>query len=327
MALDLDGTLLTSDKRVTERARHAIARLTAEGIRVVIATGRPPRSAMPFARALAAGTPTVVFNGAAVVAAPDGAATEGAATDGVAAAASVSVRVLNTLDRQVVLAAVERLRARVPDAELALESASGWFVERWEPSDVGSGLRLDAAEPTGVGRIERFIDDGAIKLLARHQELDAETMAAAVEDLAVSATWSAPRLLEVLHPAVDKRAALATLCDEYGIAASQVAAFGDQHNDRGMLAWAGLGVAMANADARAIAAADIVTASNDEDGVAIVLEAWFDDVGHGDHPSRRPRELGGPPRREDGTGQAVAGGGRGGDTAEGPLGEPEQRRA
>lgn len=261
MALDLDGTLLTSAKCVTERARRAIARLTAAGVRVVIATGRPPRSAMPFARALDAGTPTVVFNGAAVV------------SD---TSATAHVRVLNTLDPEVVLAAVARLRDRVPGADLALESAAGWFVERWEPAAAGSSLRLDAAEPTAIGPIERFVDDGAIKLLARHPDLDAEHMAAAVAGLEVSATWSAPRLLEVLHPAADKRAALAALCREYGISADQVAAFGDQHNDRGMLAWAGLGVAMANADARAIAAADVVTASNDEDGVAMVLEAWLD---------------------------------------------------
>lgn len=261
MALDLDGTLLTSAKCVTERSQRAIARLTAAGVRVVIATGRPPRSAMPFARALATGTPTVVFNGAAVV------------SDTTAAA---QVRVLNTLEPKVVLAAVARLRAGVPGAELALESAAGWFVERWEPISAGSSLRLDDAEPTAIGPIERFVDDGAIKLLARHPELDAERMAETVSGLAVGATWSAPRLLEVQHPAADKRAALAALCNEFGISANQVAAFGDQHNDRGMLAWAGLGVAMANADPRAIAAADVVTASNDEDGVAMVLETWLD---------------------------------------------------
>src|SRR5690606_31876291 len=130
VALDLDGTLLTSAKCVTERARRAIARLTAAGVRVVIATGRPPRSAMPFARALDAGTPTVVFHGAAVV------------SD---TGATAHVRVLNTPDPEVALAAVARLRARVPGADLALESAAGWFVERWEPAAAGSSLRLDAA--------------------------------------------------------------------------------------------------------------------------------------------------------------------------------------
>jgi hydroxymethylpyrimidine pyrophosphatase-like HAD family hydrolase len=52
-----------------------------------------------------------------------------------------------------------------------------------------------------------------------------------------------------------------------------VAAFGDQPVDAGLLAWAGLGVAVANAHPAALAAADVVTASNDEDGVAIVLES------------------------------------------------------
>jgi hypothetical protein len=71
---------------------------------------------------------------------------------------------------------------------------------------------------------------------------------------------------------VAKEAALARLAAEQGIDASEVVAFGDQLTDTGMLRWAGLGVAVANAREAALEAADEVTASNDEDGVALVLE-------------------------------------------------------
>lgn len=265
IALDLDGTLLTSEKRITPRARRVIARLAAAGVHIVIATGRPPRSALPFVRELGVRSPTIVFHGAAIV-----------------DPGEARMRVLHTLDPAVVNAAVTRLRERVPDALLALETATGWYVDRRSAAAPGSGLRLDAAEPTAVGPIERHVAAGAIKLLARHPTLGAERMATAVAGLAVGVTWSDPHLLEVLHPAVDKRHALAAWCAGIGIDASRVAAFGDQHNDRGMLAWAGLGVAMANADPRALAVADLVTASNDEDGVAQVLEGWLPAAGVAD---------------------------------------------
>ncbi|MBS1698436.1 MAG: HAD hydrolase family protein, partial [Actinobacteria bacterium] len=65
---------------------------------------------------------------------------------------------------------------------------------------------------------------------------------------------------------------LAQLCAELGIARTEVLAFGDALNDVEMLRWAGCGVAMANAEPEALDAADQVTASNADDGVAVVLE-------------------------------------------------------
>ncbi len=84
-----------------------------------------------------------------------------------------------------------------------------------------------------------------------------------------------PGLLEVIAKGVNKCAALARVAEGLGVSAPQVAAFGDEHNDKEMLAWAGLGVAMGNASAPAREAADFVTSSNDDDGVARVLETWL----------------------------------------------------
>jgi hypothetical protein len=85
-------------------------------------------------------------------------------------------------------------------------------------------------------------------------------------------TLAGEAFVELLAPGVGKGAALAALADERGLAAAQVVAFGDHVTDAPMLAWAGLGVAVANAHPSALAAADEHTASNDEDGVALVLE-------------------------------------------------------
>jgi hydroxymethylpyrimidine pyrophosphatase-like HAD family hydrolase len=78
--------------------------------------------------------------------------------------------------------------------------------------------------------------------------------------------------LEVSHPSVHKAAAVERLLVDSGIVAAEVVAFGDMPNDLELIRWAGLGVAVANAHAVLLAAADEVTASNDDDGVAIVIE-------------------------------------------------------
>ena len=78
-----------------------------------------------------------------------------------------------------------------------------------------------------------------------------------------------------MHADVNKRDALAAWSAELGVDRRDVAVFGDQRNDIEMLRWAGRGIAPANATEEAQAAADEVTRSNDEDGVAVVLERWL----------------------------------------------------
>jgi hypothetical protein len=82
-------------------------------------------------------------------------------------------------------------------------------------------------------------------------------------------------LLEISAAGVSKATALTRLCQERGIDRTDVVAFGDMPNDLPMLAWAGHAVAVANAHPDVRAAADEVTASNDELGVALVLERLF----------------------------------------------------
>jgi hydroxymethylpyrimidine pyrophosphatase-like HAD family hydrolase len=96
----------------------------------------------------------------------------------------------------------------------------------------------------------------------------------------VTCTWSAgtsaatyPTILEIAAPGVTKAAALAQLCAQWSVEPADVVAFGDARNDLEMLAWAGVGYAVANAHPEVLAAAAHSVASNDEDGVARFLEA------------------------------------------------------
>ncbi len=258
IALDLDGTLLRSDKRISARSLAAVRRLSARGVAVLLCTGRPPRSAKAYAAELGLDTPFICYNGAAVY-----------------DPARDAVTVRHHLDPETALAAIDRLRATFPSVMLALESASGWYLEAAAVQRGRGEARLGPEAPTGVGPVERFVAADAIKLMAFVDGHNAAELARAVGDLPLQRTWSAGGLLELLDPRVDKRNALADVCAERGVARTAVAAFGDQRNDVEMLAWAGLGVAVANACDEAKAAADVVVDSNDADGVAGLLERWL----------------------------------------------------
>ncbi|MEK8225689.1 HAD hydrolase family protein [Oerskovia sp. M15] len=98
----------------------------------------------------------------------------------------------------------------------------------------------------------------------------------AVGDRALLAYSGAVGLAELLPPDVTKAGALADWCSSHGIEAKDVWAFGDMPNDLPMLAWAGTSYAVGNAHAEVLDAATRVTASNDEDGVAVALEQLLD---------------------------------------------------
>lgn len=257
IAVDIDGTLLGPEKVVTARTRAAIDAVRSLGAHVVVATGRPLRTALPVAEQIAATSTIVAYNGAAIWHAQ-------------------RFQLLRALDLGVAQAAVERLRAAAPGATLALETSRGWYLDAELPAgDPGNAAHLfRGGPPVAIGPLEGFMDGGPIKLLAVYDDAHPSALAESLNDLELYTTWSLPFLLEVHHPLVNKGAALAHLCEEWQVEPSEVAAFGDQHNDSAMLAWAGLGVAMGNSEPEALAAADLVTASNLEDGVALVLESW-----------------------------------------------------
>ena len=259
IALDLDGTLLTSDKRITARAEAAIKALSHQGVHIAICTGRPPRHTQAYAEQLELPT-TIVYNGATLM-----------------DLASGEVVHLHQLDRHLALAVLASMRASFPEVMGGMETVYGWYLD---PNTYAERRALleerGLAPPDAVGALEGFVQGGVIKLFFRHPGHRPSELLAALDGLDIYATWSGETLLEVMHPAVNKRDALERLCQQLGLDRHQVAAFGDERNDREMLAWAGIGVAMANGSPETRAIADLVTASNDEDGVASVLEGWLD---------------------------------------------------
>jgi hydroxymethylpyrimidine pyrophosphatase-like HAD family hydrolase len=165
---------------------------------------------------------------------------------------------------------VHGLREAIPGALFAVELEAGFGREAgWS-----DGL---AAVPAGVLEADalELITGPVTKLLVRHPTMAfaevAERARRVVGDDAV-ATWAACGWSRSRPAGVTKAFALERLCRRLGIAAAEVVAVGDMPNDLPMLDWAGLGVAVANADQAVLQAADEVIASQTEDGVARLLE-------------------------------------------------------
>lgn len=256
VASDLDGTLVRSDGTVASRTVEVLARVENAGVPFVMVTGRPPRWMAEVSRRTGHRGLAVCANGALVYDLHTERVVESSLLPEDAAAAVVGA-----------------LREALPDITFAVERPDLGFghevayVPSWEPAE-------DQPLP-----VEQLLSGGVVKLLARHRGLSSDALLAAareaVGDRATLTHSSNDGLLEVSAVGISKASGLAALARQHGVDAADVVAFGDMPNDLPMLGWAGHAVAVANAHPEVLRAADEVTSSNDEDGVAEVLERWF----------------------------------------------------
>ncbi len=264
IASDVDGTLLDPHERVTERTRKAVAAAVAAGVPFVLATGRPPRWIPQVVDGLEHAPLTVCANGAVLY---------DSAADRVLSATDLDTETLRWVAELAEHAlpgcglAAERVGASAHDAATTQFVSSPDYEHAWlNPDD------------TQVSRAE-VLAAPAIKLLIRVPGARSTRMHATLAPLVgdrVDLTYSTDNgLIEVSAPGITKAAGLARVAELRGVPVADIVAFGDMPNDVSMLALAGLGVAMGNAHPAAIAAADEVTASNADDGVARVLERWW----------------------------------------------------
>jgi Cof subfamily protein (haloacid dehalogenase superfamily) len=258
VATDLDGTIIRSDGSISARTRAALAAVEDAGALVVIVTGRPPRWLTGIAEQTGHHGLAICSNGAVVW----DLHTEQVVDE-------------HPLDAETVTRIAADLRAELPGLGFAVESVTHGFAHepvyrpRW-PTD----------EQTVVAHLEALVSTPVVKLLARHEDMSADELLARAravvgDGLATLTHSSRDGLLEISAAGVTKASTLTRVCADAGYSAADVVAFGDMPNDLPMLAWAGTGVAVANAHPSVLAAVDEVTASNDDDGVALVLERWF----------------------------------------------------
>ena len=257
VATDLDGTLLHTDGTVTARTREVLTAVEALGVTVVFVTGRPIRWMEDLWEHVGGHGLAICSNGGIVY-----------------DVHARAVRTARPIPVEVGLQTAAILRDAVPGTTFALERTHGFAKE---PDFMP---RIPPPADLAIGPLEQILDDTAVKLLARHEDLEPEKFWAEVESHVghlVTTTWSSTgALVEISAAGVSKASTLELLCLERGVEASEVVAFGDMPNDLPMLAWVGTSYAMANAHPSVLALADRRAPSNEADGVAAVLEELFD---------------------------------------------------
>jgi Cof subfamily protein (haloacid dehalogenase superfamily) len=256
IATDLDGTLLGADGALSPRSARALQAAAAAGIVVVFATGRPPMIAGREVDAAGSGVHYgVMANGTIVCTLPE-------------------VEVLHSVSFSAAVArdAVRTLRLHDPAIGIGLATDRGFTAEH------GFHERM----PVHAGNAE--VDDAlvghddavdAIKLLAFHPTRTAHELMAELP-LVLGPTLTVNHMgaeaVEIAPAGADKGVGLQWLCRHLDIDADDVWVFGDEINDLPMFSVAGHRVAVQNAHATVRDAADEVTASNADDGVALVIE-------------------------------------------------------
>lgn len=240
VALDIDGTLVGADGRIGSENLQAVRRLLDEGVEIVLASGRNHGNMLPFHTELGLASPLVSVHGA-VVREPDGTEYEEVLTlaDSLVTELTQEGRRLGTsvlyyrhegvfLERHTVHTERDQALNAVPHQVVGdlLVDRSGIHKVLWMAEPEVLGPQRDRAQQMFGGRADLYSTD--------------------------------PTCLEFVVPGVNKAVGVGLVAERRGISPAQVAAFGDGNNDAPMLAWAGLGVAMAHATPAAKAAARFV---------------------------------------------------------------------
>ncbi len=258
IASDMDGTLLTTQKTIAPANAAAIHRAEEAGVIFCLASGRPLYGLKKYIGQLSLSSPVIVCNGA-VIMKPDG----------------------EVLHRQTIAALAARgvfAFARRFDVTCCVWSNERLFFDRTNERTEQYRHSMQIEDFSVVEGWEEVIDAGIDKILW-HSEADQVEGYQEIlrRELSgeVNFFTSNPRYLEFVDRGVTKGTALRRLAGLYGLDISQTIAVGDGYNDLEMLRTAGLGVAMGNAPGEIKRQCGWVAPTNDEDGIAAVIERFI----------------------------------------------------
>lgn len=262
IALDLDGTLTNSEKIITPRTFDTLMKAQREGVRLVLASGRPTFGIAALANQLQLadyGGYVLSYNGGRIIDWCEKTVIFSQVVD------QKLVPILYDFAEKAQLPIVTYL----PDAILASKNEGEYLAEEARingmPVVVAQNFVEEAMQIAGGST--KFLIPGEPELLI---QLESEMKAALSEQMEVFR--SAPFFLELPPKGIDKAQSLQRLLTHLGLERESLMAFGDGFNDLSMIQFAGQGVAMANAVEEVKSIADFVTTSNEEDGIAHALE-------------------------------------------------------
>ncbi|MGB6177785.1 sugar-phosphatase [Carnobacterium sp.] len=262
IAIDLDGTLLTKDREISDENKNAIKEAKKQGIKVVLCTGRPLLGMVQYLEELnlrEQGDYGITYNGGLVQKTDTG-----------------EILSQKTLSRKDTLELYKLSQnVNIPCNFIDLEKV-------YEPPYPIGRDSLYATIMTALPFVpvipEDLVDDTAInKVVFCYEE---ETLDEAIKKIPsyffekFTLMKSRPTLLELLNKEVDKGKGIAVLCELLGIEPHEVMAIGDEANDFAMIEYAGMGVAMENATSEIKELAQFITKTNDNHGVAHAIQKY-----------------------------------------------------
>ncbi len=255
---DVDGTLVTHEKILTERASDAVHRLHRAGIRFAITSGRPPKGMVMLVEPLALDTPIAGFNGGLFVH-PD-----------------LTIIEERELAPDVAKQAIDVILKHGLDAWVY--SGNDWLVHDIEAPHVGREawtvkFRPKAVKDFGSAQQKAVKIVGVSDDLARVERCESDAQAALGKH--ATAARSQPYYLDVTHPDANKGFVAGYLSRTLGIPEAEIATIGDQPNDVLMFKRSGFSIAMGNASEEVKRQASAVTDSCDDEGFAKAVERFL----------------------------------------------------
>jgi Cof subfamily protein (haloacid dehalogenase superfamily) len=255
VAVDLDGTLLNDSKQVSERTAEALRCLPSMGVKVVIASARPPRSVRAIYKLLNLDTWQINYNGALIWDEP-----------------GQTPVFHRPLGKGVARRVIDDARFLFDQVQVTCEILDKWYTDRFDPANTTETGRL--FKPDVIAPLDTFCDGQVTKLLLLGDPKTVSTLEYAIaqahqDDVTVVRTDD--HLIQVMDRRVSKAVALQVVAKHYGVKLANVMAIGDAPNDVGMLQVSGVAVAMDNAHKLVKKVAHWVAPSNNDHGVHAAL--------------------------------------------------------
>jgi Cof subfamily protein (haloacid dehalogenase superfamily) len=258
VVIDLDGTLLDDSKRISQQTIKALLDLPQRGVKVIVASARPPRSVRAIYQQLALDTWQINYNGALIWDEPNS-----------------EVIFHRPLAGALARSIVEQARQLHPGILVTCEILDRWYTDRFEQTYTTATGRL--FKPDVVAPLDTFCDRPITKLmLLGPPEVigQLEPVVSGWHPKEIATVRTDPELIQIMHRRVGKSAALRQVARHYEIPLHEVMAIGDAPNDVGMLQLAGVSIAMNNAHPLVKRVADWIAPSNNDHGVCAALARY-----------------------------------------------------
>lgn len=256
IALDVDGTLITDDHLVTTATREAVRAVHQQGSQIVLCTGRAPFSTIPIMQELGLSGIAITHNGGAIV-------------------DSAAKKVLHQYAYRMsdLEQVVHYCRAR--GIHYDVNAANELYVEQLTEESLEMYRKFYAEPIEAKDTLTLDIDVVKFCIFAEGKVLDQFVADwPTIGNMNLHMIRSGEYFIDIMHPSSNKGNALRVLAERMHVPAERVLAIGNFYNDIEMIEFAGLGIAMANSPDDVKAKADVVTASNNEDGVSKALRRY-----------------------------------------------------